>query len=286
MKKILLFFYANLFVCATILAQSPCETLNQGIDAYQEGKYTEAIELWKGVVTQTSLDTSACFGKCFNNIPVAYLDIKDTANAITWRKKALAYPLNNKLGGDNIMEPYINFHYFGCSALVSIYADKQDYKTALAYLDSMETKYNYQTFSGTSFEKWSVRRAMWRADLYEKAGDKKSALFALLKKTLDRDMFYYESFSSLTNVPFYPQLNERLLTMIEKQYGSVVFKKKLDKALESITLIAETKGKRKLQRATLKFYGKEIVLGISSAKTTKADLIKYLKSTDFYALLK
>lgn len=286
MKKLFLFLYANLFICTTILAQSPCEILNQGIDAYKEGKYAEAIALWKGIVAETSLDTSNCFGKCFNNIGVAYLDIKDTVSAIAWRKKALAYPLTNNFDSRDIMEPFPNFHYFGCSALVAIYSDKKDYKTALAYLDSMETKYKYKAFSGTSFEKWSVKRAMWRATLHESAGDKESALFALLKKTLDRDMFYYEEFASLTNVPFYPKLNERLLGMIEKQYGSVVFKKKLDKALEDIELTNETRDKRKLQRATLKLYGREIVLGLSSTKTSKADLIKYLKNTEFYALLK
>lgn len=278
MRNILLLIFA-LNIQFAYSQKSECELFNEGIEYYQQEKLDSAIMLWRNVV-EAYPDTSICYSKSFNNIPIVYGNMGETALAKEWYEKVLASTLNDRDEGENIMEPYANYKYWSCLRMADLFKKENNLDESFRYVKLAETKFPYQTFSATSFEKRAVSEAFYKAGLHAQNGDNKEELFTLLEKILDRDVFFrMPNAASFTNLDFYAGLVKEVLPMIEEQYYDYSnFKKEFSAAIKKLTVEDVTIGRdnEPAKLATFVFEGKTFKIGVSNEKYNKKKFKKML----------
>lgn len=276
MTKYFTFYF--LFVSYVVSAQiSSCDYLEKAVEHFQNKELDSAIALMTKAVEETP-DTTNCYGRCMNNIPLAYAMRGDFDNAILWFDKILDSNLDDLQPGTSIMEPYANYHHNACMKLVQVYESLEKPQMALKYLNLAETSYPYQTFSGTSFEKRAVSITQMKARLYEGLGKKDSVLFIQLSKILDTDIRYRKpDYESLSNVNFYAELIVNVKELIgEDQLDTE--RKKLKKAIQDI----EMSQSGDMRVGTFNFRGLEYKIGVSDNSKTRKQVIQKLMQNEFF----
>jgi tetratricopeptide (TPR) repeat protein len=273
----LLFLSISLLIFFSAKAQEgPCDYLEKAISHYQNRNIDSALNLMTYVV-ENMPDTSVCYGRCFNNIPLAYASLGQFDEAKIWFNKILQSSLNDKAPGTDIMEPYANFHHNACMKLVQVNQTLKDYSQALKYLDSAETTYSFKTFSGTGFEKRAVSIAMWKSRLYLEMSLKDSAIYVLLLKTLDTDVRFRKSdFETLSNVDFYSPVNEKLVELIGTDHLKAE-QSLIKKAIKNLTITKQ--GQQTI--GTFTFHNLDYHIGLSTDKSKKEVIEKLLNNPFF-----
>lgn len=255
-----------------------CDLLEKGNELYDQGKKDSAIIVWKTVVNNYP-DTSNCYGRSYNNIPIVYSDMGNKEEAVKWYKKILESSLDDSEEGDNLMAPYANYKHNACLRLADLYKNENEIENSFKYIKLAETEFIYQTFSATSFEKRAVLIAFRKAELYQLQGKDKDALFVMLEKILDVDVFFRKTdAASFSSVDFYSGLIKAVGPMIEKEYGIANFKKKLKKSIKRISVnevkIGLEQSDAKL--GTFIFDGREFNIGVSDNDYSKKEFKKLL----------
>jgi len=248
-----------------------CDLLNKGIEYYEEEKLDSAIIIWKSVI-ENYPDTSSCYGRSFNNIPIVYAQLGNNSQAKSWYQKIIDSELNDSDEGDGLMSPYANYKHNACLRMALLLKDENQIDESFKYIDLAETKFQYQTFSATSFEKRAVSITFDKAELWRLKGDNKKALLIMLEKVLDNDIFFRKTdAASFTNVDFYAELIKEIKPMIQEQYGFVEFEKKLKDSINRLEVEKVRIGEKRerAKAATFIFDGKEFTIGSSNKKYNK-----------------
>ncbi len=263
---------------------SACELLGLGIAYYEEEKLDSAILCWT-LVIENFEDTVDCYGNCFNNIPIVYQELKQNDKAEEWLLKIIASNLNDSEDNDEFMEPYKNYKHNACLRLSRLYREEGKFEKSLEYIKKAIDTHPYQTFSATSFEKRSVYIASSHAKIWMEKGDNKEALFVMLEKVLDVDVFYRKTeWAGFTNVNFYGRMIEELLPLIEEVYGIDNFKVQLTAAIQQLKVQKTTigKDKKKAKLATFEIEGRKFRIGSSDKKYKDKDFIKRLLNNQLF----
>ena len=265
-----------------------CDLLNTGLEYYEEEKLDSAIIIWKSIV-ENYPDTSSCYGRSFNNIPIVYAQLEDTIQAKNWYQKIIDSKLNDLDEGDGLMSPYANYKHNACLRMALLLKEENKIEESFRYIKLAETKFPYQTFSATSFEKRAVSIAFDKVELWKLKSDSKKALLVMLEKILDNDVFFRKTdAASFTNVDFYAKLIEEIKPMIQEQYGFVEFEKNLKDAINRLEVkkvrIGEKKKRAKV--ATFIFDGKEFTIGSSNKKYNKKKFKEKLNNNRVFDELK
>ncbi|PHR27614.1 MAG: hypothetical protein COA38_13185 [Fluviicola sp.] len=256
---------------------SSCDYLEKAIGHFQNKELDSAIVLMTSAIKETP-DTTTCYGRCFNNIPIAYAMMEDYDNAIIWFKKILTSDLDDLEQGTDIMEPYANYRHNACMKLVQVHEILEEQQRALAYLTLAETKYPFETFSGTSYEKRAVSIAKWKARIYESCGTADSSLFIQLNKILDTDIRYRKSdFTSLSVVNFYDNLIKNVSDIIGEQKLESE-KKKLKKSIQKLKLVPSGL----MRQGIFVYRGLEYKIGVSDADKNRDEIILNLLENEFF----
>ena len=265
-----------------------CDLLNTGLEYYEEEKLDSAIIIWK-LIVENYPDTSSCYGRSFNNIPIVYAQLEDTIQAKNWYQKIIDSKLNDLDEGDGLMSPYANYKHNACLRMALLLKEENKIEESFRYIKLAETKFPYQTFSATSFEKRAVSIAFDKVELWKLKSDSKKALLVMLEKILDNDVFFRKTdAASFTNVDFYAKLIEEIKPMIQEQYGFVEFEKNLKDAINRLEVkkvrIGEKKKRAKV--ATFIFDGKEFTIGSSNKKYNKKKFKEKLNNNRVFDELK
>lgn len=269
--------YLAFFSFAVSAQMSSCDYLERAITHFQNKELDSAIVLMITAVEETP-DTTSCYGRCFNNIPLAYAMLEDFDNAIIWFNKILDSDLDDMEPGTDIMEFYANYHHNACMKLVQVNEILENRHEALKYLDLAETKYPFETFSGTSYEKRAVSIAKWKAQLYEELNLPDSALYVQLNKILDTDIFYRKSdFDSFSDVSFYHELVHNVKEQIGKeQFDSEM--KQLKKSIKKLKI--NPSGDMRV--AVFTYRDLEYKVGISNKDKTRKEIIARLMDNELF----
>ncbi|WMJ71709.1 hypothetical protein RCC89_00775 [Cytophagaceae bacterium ABcell3] len=270
-KVLQLIFLSFLSVQMAQAQEWECDLLNKGVDFVQHEKFDSALYVWKKVVREYP-DTSNCYGRSFNNIPVVYAQIGNIEKAKAWYRKILDSELNDLDEGNSIMAPYANYKHNACLRMSQLLKEEGELEESFEYIELAEHEFPYQTFSATSFEKRAVLITYYKAELWKLKGDEKEALFTMLEKILDNDVFFRKpDAASFTNVDFYAGLIEDIIPMIEEHYGFAAFEDKLKDAIRQVkvkrTKVGDDNSKAKL--ATFIFEGRSFNIGSSNKKFNK-----------------
>lgn len=275
MKSIIL-FACTLFSFGSKAQDGPCVYLEKAIGHFQNKELDSAITLMTYVV-ENMPDTSNCYGRCFNNIPLAYASLGQFDQSKIWFNKILHSKLNDLEPGTDVMEPYANYHHNACMKMVQVHQTLKEFPQAVRYLDSAETTYPFETFSGTGFEKRAVSVAMWKSRIYVEMNQKDSAIYVLLAKTLDTDVrFRKPDYESLSNVDFYSSVNEKLVELIGKDQINKV-KSSIKDAIRKLAIVTE--GKKTYGVFT--YNNLQYRIGLSEKKSKK-ELVDELLSNHFF----
>jgi tetratricopeptide (TPR) repeat protein len=248
-----------------------CDLLDKGLEYYEQEKLDSAIIIWKSVV-ENYPDTSNCYGRSYNNIPIVYAQLENTIEAKNWYQKIIDSKLNDLDEGDGIMSPYANYKHNSCLRMAFLLKEEDEIEESFKYIRLAETKFPYQTFSATSFEKRAVLIAFDKAELWKLKGNNKEAVLVMLEKILDDDVFFRKTdAASFTNVDFYAELIEEIKPMIQEQYRFEEFEKKLKEAINYLEVKTVRIGKKreKAKVAIFTFEGKEFIIGSSNKKYNK-----------------
>lgn len=256
-----------------------CEYLELAVNYFNKKELDSAIILMVTAVENTP-DTVYCYGRCFNNIPLAYAMQGNFEEAERWFKKILDSDLNDLDQGTDIMEFYANYHHNACMKLVQLHQQMNEPREALNYLNLAETTYPFQTFSGTSFEKRAVSIALWKARIYEELSLPDSALFVQLNKILDTDIRYRKpDYESLSNVNPYNDLLENMKTLIgEKNLEDE--KKQLIKSIKKMEIVQNGD----MRKGTFTYRGLNYEIGISDSSKSDKEIINRLLGNYFFEL--
>lgn len=290
MKKQLTF----LFFCLAYLAmpaqgqQTACELLNKGITYYQNDQADSAAIVWQYVV-ENYPDSTRCYGKCYNNIPFAYIKLKQNDKAKEWFQKIIDSKLNDRDEGASIMEPYANYKHGACLNMAMQLFREKKFDEGLKFVQLAETKHKYQTISATSFEKHAVNITYDKVKVWKAKKNPKEALFVMVEKILDVDIFFrVPDVGSITYLDFYRYLREDVKPLIKELYGYEKFVKQLKAAIETLKVkkVRIGKEKKKAKLATFTFDGRLFRIGSSSSKYTAADFKKRLLNNSLFDTLK
>lgn len=265
-----------------------CDLLNKGMEYYQEEKLDSAIIIWKFVI-ENYPDTSKCYGRSFNNIPIVYAQLENNSKAKSWYQKIIDSKLNDLDEGEGLMSPYANYKHNACLRMASLFKYENQIEESFKYINLAETKFPYQTFSATSFEKRAVSITLDKAELWKLKGNNKEALLVILEKVLDNDVFFRKTdASSFTPVDFYRKLIEDIKPMIQEQYGFIAFEKKLKNAINQLEVkrVRIGKERKKAKVAIFTFDGKEFTIGSSNKKYKKQDFKNRLTNNRIFDELK
>lgn len=275
MKSIIL-LTCTLVSFASKAQEGPCEYLEKAIGHFQNRELDSAITLMTYVV-ENMPDTSNCYGRCFNNIPLAYASLGQFDQSKYWFNRILHSKLNDKEPGTDIMEPYANYHHNACMKMVQVHQTLKEFPQAIRYLDSAETTYPFETFSGTGFEKRAVSVAMWKSRIYLEMNQKDSAIYVLLSKTLDTDVrFRKPDYETLSNVDFYSDVNEQLHELIGNNQANKT-KSAIKDAIRKLTIVTENKK----AYGIFTYNNMQYRIGLSEKKSKK-ELIEDLLSNHFF----
>ena len=233
----------TLFISNLLCGQTICDDLNKAMSLYEEDKLQEAIA-GHIKIYEKKVDTSTCYRHAFNNIPYLYLTSKtdeDQAKGIIWLNKILTSNLDDKERTENIMEPYANYKHRAALTLYKVYLAKKDYQAALKYLNQAEEKFDYQTFSASSFEVNANRMAYKRAQFYLAQNNNKKAIYILLNKVLDTNIFYRKrDAASFTSKDYYIALREETVKLINDEYPTKkTFVDNLKSCIKNLDFIKE-----------------------------------------------
>lgn len=290
MKKQLTFtFFCLLCIVAPAKAQkTACELLTQGITYYQNNQADSAAIVWQQVV-ENYPDSTRCYGKCYNNIPFAYLKLKQNDKAKEWFQKIIDSKLNDRDEGESIMEPYANYKHSACLNMAMQLFREKKFDEGLKFVKLAETKHKYQTISATSFEKRAVSIAYNKVKVWKAKKNPKEALFVMVEKMLDADVFFRApEVGSITYLDFYKYLREDSKPLIKELYGNEKFAKQLKAAINTLTVKEVTIGeeKQKAKLATFTFDGRLFRIGSSDKAYTVADFKKRLLNNELFDMLK
>lgn len=268
-----------------------CDSLfSRSIALYNDEKIDSSLSYWLQIV-HTFSDTSSCYKNSLHNIPLVYEQLEDFENAKLWITKILEKDLNNFDPGTGIMEPYANYHHNACMQMARILSKEKKYEEGLNYLLWAETKYPYETFSATSFEKRAVSIAMWKAEFYLENNQKEKAIWVLVNKAIDVDVFFRKpDWGGFTSVDFYSRISQRALDLIDEVYGFDSFKEAFNEALQKVKTeraFIEKNGKQtKAKIGMFILYGNSYRLGSSDKKFNAAKFKKQIQNTRFWTMLK
>lgn len=265
-----------------------CDLLNKGLEYYEEEKLDSAIIIWKSIV-ENYPDTSNCYGRSFNNIPVVYAQLENTIQAKNWYQKIIDSQLNDLDEGDGLMSPYANYKHNACLRMALLLKEENKIDESFNYIELAETKFQYQTFSATSYEKRAISITFDKAELCKLKGDNKRALLIMLEKILDDDVFFRKTdAASFTNVDFYAKLIEEIMPMIQEEYGYLELEKNLRYAINQLEVkkvrIGEKRKRAKV--ATFTFEGKKFTIGSSNKKYNKKKFKERLNNNRIFGELK
>ncbi len=290
------FLFFILIILPTItLAQTEteeiCDSLfSLSIDHVEAEDLAAAILLWEDIV-ENYPDSLSCFKNSLNNLPIGYERLEDYEAAKKWTKKILETELNNFDQGSDIMEPYANYDHNACMQMARILYKEEKFEEGLEYLNLAESKYRYETFSATSFEKRAVSIALWKSDFYLKMDQKEKAIWVLVHKAIDVDVFYRKpDWSGFTNVNFYNEVVAQALALIDETYGFDTFKMSFFEAIKNIKVKKEfiIKGGKKTsaKSGTFELLGQSYFLGASDKKFNRKKFQKRILQTLFVMKLK
>ena len=287
MRTLLLFF---LLISSQIVHGQDweCDLLNKGMAYYENEKVDSALIVWESVV-ENYPDTSICYGRIFNNIPILYAQQENLKESKKWFQKIIDSSLNDLAEGDNLMAQYANYKHNACLRMSSLLKDENKIVESFEYIFLAETKFPYQTRSATSFEKSAVSITYVKADLWKLKGNEKEALFVMLEKILDNDVFFRKTdAASFSSVPFYNGLVEEVLPMIEEQYGAANFKEQFIASISKLVVKTVRIGadRQKAKIATFIFDGRKFAIGSSSKKYNKKKFINKLTKNQILEELK
>jgi tetratricopeptide (TPR) repeat protein len=256
---------------------SSCDYLEKAIEYFGNEELDSAINLMV-LAIETTPDTNQCYGRCFNNIPLAYAMQEKFDKSKEWFGKIMESELDDFEPGDDIMEPYANYHHNACMQMVKVHDHLEEYPEGLRYLNLAESRYRFECFSGTSFEKRAVSIAKWKGALYMKMNLPDSSLFVQLNKILDTDIRYRKSdFTSLSSIAFYPSLIENVEKLIGKEALNSE-KKKLQKSIKMMEIT--TSGE--MRKGSFQFRGLNYTIGISSSAESEKEVVARLLDSAFF----
>ncbi|WP_299456128.1 tetratricopeptide repeat protein [uncultured Microscilla sp.] len=283
-----IFFCLVYLTIPTRAQQSACELLNKGITYYQNNQADSAVIVWQQVVKNYP-DTTSCYGRCYHNIPFAYLKLKQNDKAKEWFQKIIDSKLNDRDEGTHIMEPYANYKHNACMKMAMLLFEEDKFDQMLRFLKLAETKHKYQAVSGTSFEKRAVSIAYHRVRAWKAKKNDKEALFVMVEKMLDTDIFFRApDVGSITYLDFYRYFHPKLKPLVKELYGYEKFVKQLKDAIETLRVKEVTIGKEKekAKLATFTFDGRVFSIGSSNDEYTEADFKKRLLDNSLFDVLK
>lgn len=287
-KSIQTLFFFLIIIQVSFCQDLECDLLNKGLKYYEEEKLDSAIVVWESVVKNYP-DTSNCYGRSFNNIPIVYAQLERKKLAKEWFQKIIDSKLNDLDEGSGIMTPYANYKHNACLRMALLLKDENLLEESLKYINLAETKFPYQTFSATSFEKRTVSITFDKAELYKLKDNHKMALLIMLEKILDDDIFFrIPDASSITYVDFYAGLIEDIKPMIQESYGYIEFEKRLKASINQLEIKNVTIGKenKAAKVATFTFEGKLFTIGASNESYDRQKFIDKLINNRIFKELK
>lgn len=268
--------------CDSLFSLSISNVENENVDS--------AIYYWEQIVANCP-DTLACVKNSLLNLPIGYERLEDYTKAKEWLNKILNAELNNLDPGEGLMEPYANYHHNACMQMARVLYKEKKFEEGIEYLNLAESKYVYETFSATSFEKRAVSIALWKSDFYLEMNQKEKALWVLVHKAIDVDVFYRKpDWGGFTNVNFYDRVVLQAMDLIGEVYGFDDFKTAFFEAIKTIKIKKEfiIKGgkKTRAKSGTFVLLGKTYFLGVSSKKMSRKKIQKRIMETLFVNELK
>lgn len=288
MKQILFLFLT--FPLITFAQTEECEFLfSLSIEHAENEKLDSAILLWEQIVENCS-DTSVYVKNSLSNIPSGYERLENYEAAKKWTKRVLETDLNNLDQGEYIMELYANYHHNACMQMVRILYKEGKFEEGIEYLNFAESKYPYETFNATSFEERAVSIALRKSDFFMEMDQKEKAIWALVNKAIDVDVFYRKpDWVGFLDIGFYSSPIRQALDLIEEIYSFDAFKTSFFEAIKKLKVKKEfiIKGGKKTgaKSASFVLFGQTYFLGSSDKKINRKKFQEQILSTSFVAEL-
>ena len=171
-----------------LLAQLPATAQKKADDYFSEaGKYYEAGDFGKAAsvfqYTANHFPKSKLHPLALYNSGIAYKNDGQDEKAIEVFTTIIKGNYNDmdKVGGNIMDDPYANYKHNSCELMSNIYFARGEYAKALEYFTLSDTTYPYNHFCGNELQDNEIHKVLHYADIYEKMGDEKRMLKALLQ---------------------------------------------------------------------------------------------------------
>ena len=258
----------------------PDDYFEEGVAAAERKQYPEAIADFTYIMNKHPKNRNTPYS--VYNIATLYFDQKNYDSAKKYYYKILGANYNDydERGGGIMDDPYTNYKHWASLSLSDIYKYLKMYDSSLYYLALSDSVHKYLHFCGNELAGNRIHTAMCYADLYELMGKPIDAEKSLLP----------ESFSN--SLASNKKLLDQLIALFKKNNDVMALKKELDKSVNSFTIDTSYYDKDTPYSCVVLFMGTKITTDYyyytrrvwtdNRTSWTKNDIIKYLKSSEFY----